>query len=172
MEIDNSSGPLEKINKYIPKSGEWIEINELQRESMILMLMDLPSFIDTKEYTLTGMILFERLGERFQEPLKEIKFSVHDLNDNSYFVKPRDITQGVDQAFLSALATCSVTPIQIKIPEGIFRTLAGLLQLDCFFTKIDVVGNAEVLIFDGATQNLEGTMVKILNNSDVLLMTK
>lgn len=151
-----------------PPNG-WTESNQLKNQSMILIMMTPPDMIDT-EYKFTGIILYEK-NSIFQTSLPEITFSVAKLNNNEYSIKHNDVINGDLNSFLCLLCCNVSSTVQIKLPEGLYRSLAGLIELDCYFTRIEVVSMGRFYFYDGNCEELKNCLVK-LKGEEVDLFTR
>lgn len=165
--FENSPDQIEIQNE----ESDWTEKNDLDGECVLVIIIEVPNFFETKQYTLKGTILFQRYEIKYQEQIPEISLSVEEYNENKFTIKPRELINGDSPSYLTILA-CSVDNIaKIKIPEDMFRTLEVLLQLDCQFTKIQLEG-CKIFVFDGVSQNLERSLVKIVDETTLKLITK
>lgn len=144
-----------------PIKDQWIPTQELTFNSIIVIVLDIPQFVNFKSLNFEGLLLCEKKSKKFQTHLPKICLSVEDVTSEKYGIKISSILSGTDDAYLSMISASMHTPVKIIIPKGIYRTLDGLLQIDCFFTKAEVNSSELILVYDGNSQCLKDIILKV-----------
>lgn len=169
---------LEELTDQLELSGDAVEneliISEtLLNNSILLILIDIPEFFESKEINIIGILTYEKCNQKYQKTLPKICLKISEIISNKFAVKTTNIINGNEEAFLSILSAGKITPVKIVIPEGMYRSLEGILQIDCSFSKIEISSKDPVIIFDGNSEGLIHCMIKIAQGSnDVKIITK
>ncbi|GLV42235.1 hypothetical protein CBL_03821 [Carabus blaptoides fortunei] len=152
---------LTKNDPNIPVKGQWIPTQELTVDSIIVIVLDIPQFINFKSLNLQGMLLYEKDSKNCQIHLPDISLNVEDVTSEKYAIQMTSILSGTDDAYLSMISASLHTAVKVIIPTGTYRTLDGLLQIDCFFTRAEVNAREFVLVYDGTSRCLKDVLLRV-----------
>lgn len=152
---------LAKNDLNIPIKDQWIPTPDLTSNSIIVIVLDIPQFVNFKSLNFEGVLLYEKRNKKFQTHLPKFCLTIEDVTSEKYTIKISSVLSGTDDAYLSMISASMHTPVKMIIPKGIYRTLDGLLQIDCFFTKAEVISRELILVYDGNSQCLKDIILNV-----------
>lgn len=169
--LENLSDEIQHSENAV--ENELISSKTLLNNSTVVILIDIPTFFKSKEINIIGVLTYEKCNQKYQKSLPKICLKVSEIISNKFAVKINNIIRGNEEAFLSILSAGRTTPVKIVIPAGMYRTLEGILQIDCSFNKIEISSRDTVFIFNGNSEALTHCVIKITQgSSEVKIITK
>lgn len=158
-----------------PVEDELILSQEILNNSTVVIQLDIPEFIQCKQINVQGIVTYEKNTLKYQKTMPNLLLKVSDILSDQFTLKTGHVVKGQEEDFLSVLSTGKFTPVKLVLPEGIYRTLEGILQIDCFFTKIEIPSRELIVVFDGTSDILKYACVKLLtggSNNNITLITQ